>query len=156
MEAPPELLALLLPYQKEGLSWMVKQEASSMAGGILADEMGMGKTIQAIALILSNKAPKQKQKLNKELAARWIESDTRHGPDAAALPKGNTLVVLPTIAIRQWESEIFRFSKEGALSVAVYHGADRSDNSMKALMDADIVITSYKVVSVFIYTLLSF
>ena len=41
MEAPPELLMPLLPYQKEGLSWLLKQEFSSIAGGILADEMGM-------------------------------------------------------------------------------------------------------------------
>ena len=39
MEAPSELLMPLLSYQKEGLGWMVHQEYSSMAGGILADEM---------------------------------------------------------------------------------------------------------------------
>ena len=39
MEAPNELLMPLLSYQKEGLGWMVHQEYSSMAGGILADEM---------------------------------------------------------------------------------------------------------------------
>jgi len=30
-----------------GLAWMCQQEESSVRGGILADEMGMGKTIQA-------------------------------------------------------------------------------------------------------------
>ncbi len=47
MEAPPELLMTLLPYQKEYLAWAVKQERGDIKGGILADEMGMGKTIQA-------------------------------------------------------------------------------------------------------------
>lgn len=47
MEAPPELLMTLLPYQKEFLAWAVKQERGDIKGGILADEMGMGKTIQA-------------------------------------------------------------------------------------------------------------
>ena len=46
MEAPPELLMTLLPYQKEFLAWAVKQERGDIKGGILADEMGMGKTIQ--------------------------------------------------------------------------------------------------------------
>lgn len=30
-----------------GLAWMCQQEESNVRGGILADEMGMGKTIQA-------------------------------------------------------------------------------------------------------------
>ena len=46
MEPPPELLMPLLPYQKEFLAWAVTQEQSEVRGGILADEMGMGKTIQ--------------------------------------------------------------------------------------------------------------
>lgn len=46
MEPPPELLMELLPYQKEFLGWAVAQEQGSIKGGILADEMGMGKTIQ--------------------------------------------------------------------------------------------------------------
>ena len=44
--APCLLNAELLPYQKEGLGWMLNQELSHYRGGILADEMGMGKTIQ--------------------------------------------------------------------------------------------------------------
>lgn len=46
MEPGPELLMPLLPYQKEFLAWAVKQEQSPVRGGVLADEMGMGKTIQ--------------------------------------------------------------------------------------------------------------
>ena len=46
MEAPAELLMELLPYQKEFLAWAVSQERGDICGGILADEMGMGKTIQ--------------------------------------------------------------------------------------------------------------
>ncbi|KAF2547449.1 hypothetical protein F2Q70_00019431 [Brassica cretica] len=47
-EPPPDLIMPLLRYQKEFLAWATKQEQSAAAGGILADEMGMGKTIQAI------------------------------------------------------------------------------------------------------------
>jgi len=42
MEPSSDLLMPLLPYQKEGLGWMVHQENSDCRGGILADEMGMG------------------------------------------------------------------------------------------------------------------
>ena len=42
----------LLPFQLEGVSWMLQQEKSIFLGGILADEMGMGKTIQMISTIV--------------------------------------------------------------------------------------------------------
>ncbi|KAL1831998.1 hypothetical protein ACET3Z_001649 [Daucus carota] len=46
----------LLRYQKEWLAWALKQEESAVRGrGILADEMGMGKTAQAIALVMAKK-----------------------------------------------------------------------------------------------------
>ncbi|KAK1284274.1 hypothetical protein QJS10_CPB21g00982 [Acorus calamus] len=49
-EPSPDVLMPLLRFQKEWLAWALKQEVSEMKGGILADEMGMGKTIQAISL----------------------------------------------------------------------------------------------------------
>ncbi|KAG8902401.1 DNA repair protein rad16 [Tulasnella sp. 403] len=48
---PPGLKATLLPFQQESLFWMRKQEQSLWKGGCLADEMGMGKTIQTLALL---------------------------------------------------------------------------------------------------------
>ena len=62
----PKLLdATLLPYQREGHSWMVDQEIGEheppRRGGILADEMGMGKTIQTICCIIDN-LPKNQRK----------------------------------------------------------------------------------------------
>ena len=53
---PPELLLTLLPFQRESLGWFLLKETSESGskGGILADEMGMGKTIQMIALFLTD------------------------------------------------------------------------------------------------------
>ena len=41
MEAHPSLKLTLLPFQKESLYWMKKQEEGPWKGGMLADEMGM-------------------------------------------------------------------------------------------------------------------
>lgn len=51
-EPPEDLLMPLLPFQKEGLGWMLHQEASDMRGGILADEMGMGMSSVCYALLV--------------------------------------------------------------------------------------------------------
>ncbi|KAI9004679.1 SNF2 family N-terminal domain-containing protein [Gaertneriomyces semiglobifer] len=52
---PPDVNVKLLPFQREGLHWLLAQEESRFAGGILADEMGMGKTIQLISLLVSRR-----------------------------------------------------------------------------------------------------
>ncbi|CAO3665234.1 unnamed protein product [Umbelopsis ramanniana] len=77
VDQPKDLVLPLLPFQKEGVGWMRDQEKSpDFKGGILADEMGMGKTIQTIAMLLEE--PRQKP----------------------------NLVVAPTVALMQWKREI--------------------------------------------------
>ena len=85
----------LLPYQKEGVYWLVERENDpSTNGGVLADEMGMGKTLQMIALaVQQNKSP--------------------------------SLVVCPTAAVLQWRNEIVRFVGDKKVEVRIYHGANR-------------------------------
>ena len=50
----------LLPFQKEGIGWMVSREKFA-SGGIMADHLGMGKTLQMIGLCLAAEAVKQKE-----------------------------------------------------------------------------------------------
>ena len=52
---PPGISVKLLPFQREGLYWLQKQERSQWRGGLLADEMGMGKTLQVISLLVADK-----------------------------------------------------------------------------------------------------
>jgi DNA repair protein RAD16 len=93
---PDGLSLQLLPFQLEGLDWLLKQEQQArFGGGILADEMGMGKTIQTIALLLAE-------------------------------PRGKpNLVVAPTVALMQWKSEIETHTNNG-LSVGLFYGQNRS------------------------------
>ncbi|PWV05902.1 putative DNA repair protein [Trypanosoma cruzi] len=49
----PDLATTLLPFQKEGVYWMVQRERDHI-GGIMADHLGMGKTVQMIGLCLSS------------------------------------------------------------------------------------------------------
>ncbi|POW22026.1 hypothetical protein PSHT_01711, partial [Puccinia striiformis] len=114
-EQPDGLELTLLPFQLEGLDWMKKQEAGPWSGGVLADEMGMGKTIQTIALILSDRVPGHRKQ---------------------------TLVIAPTVAIMQWRNEIEKFAKD--LTVNVWHGGNRS-SAQQEMEDFDVVLTSFAV-----------
>ncbi|KAJ1267542.1 hypothetical protein BS78_07G064500 [Paspalum vaginatum] len=61
----------LLKHQKMALAWMVSKENSShCAGGILADDQGLGKTVSTIALI-----QKQRIEQSKFMAVVTVDSD---------------------------------------------------------------------------------
>ena len=105
--------------------------------------MGMGKTIQAISLILDNK----RNDSDASQRERWKLSDDEHNSDQSLL-RGGTLIVLPTIAIRQWHLEIAKFTETNSLSVYVYHGGDRGDLQLEELANYDIILTSYKILEI--------
>ena len=92
-------------------------------------QMGMGKTIQAIAAILQ----------------RVAESRAWRG---AAPGRGGTLVVAPVSAMTQWAAEISSRTLPGALSVLIWHGPDRRLAAPEDLAKYDVVITSYAVLEV--------
>jgi DNA repair protein RAD16 len=114
-EQPKWITRQLKPFQLQGLNWMMRQEKSQWKGGLLGDEMGMGKTIQAVSLIMSDypqKAP--------------------------------TLVIVPPVALMQWSSEIKSYT-DGKLKVLVHHNTDPKVKklSLKDLQGYDVIMISY-------------
>eukprot|EP00760_Papus_ankaliazontas_P002060 PhM_4_TR10817/c0_g1_i1/m.6053/K15711/SMARCA3, HLTF; SWI/SNF-related matrix-associated actin-dependent regulator of chromatin subfamily A3 len=61
----------LMPFQREGVAWMVRRELSA-TGGVLADHLGMGKTVQLIGLCLAN--PLKMMTLDHRFAMQVIAS----------------------------------------------------------------------------------
>ena len=72
---------LFVPYQREGVQWMLGMENQSDGpkGGFLCDEMGLGKTVQLISTMLGN-------------------------------PQSRTLIIVPKSIITQWHEEIQKFA----------------------------------------------
>ncbi len=78
-QLPKKLNASLRDYQEEGFNWMMRL-ASWGAGAVLADDMGLGTTIQTISVLLSR---------------------SQLGPQ---------LVVLPAALLINWRNELNRFA----------------------------------------------
>ncbi|KAJ5802225.1 DNA repair protein RAD16 [Penicillium pulvis] len=112
---PESITRKLKPFQLEGLNWMMEQEKTAYRGGLLGDEMGMGKTIQAVSLIMSDYPQ----------------------PDP-------TLVLVPPVALMQWVSEMKEYT-DGKLKVLVYHGSDSKVRKLTPtdLRKYDVIMISY-------------
>ncbi|KAI9723864.1 MAG: DNA repair protein rad16 [Chrysothrix sp. TS-e1954] len=112
---PDSITRQLKCFQLEGLNWMMKQEQTKWKGGLLGDEMGMGKTIQAVSLIMSDYPAKQP-----------------------------TLVVVPPVALMQWTNEINEYTN-GKLRILLYHGTNSQAKklSVKQLKTYDVIMISY-------------
>ena len=72
---------LYLPYQLDGLKWLLSREFDSFPrGGLLSDEMGLGKTIQIISLIMANPLPYTLIILPPNLISQWLLQFKKFAP----------------------------------------------------------------------------
>ncbi|MEV4533156.1 DEAD/DEAH box helicase [Asanoa sp. NPDC049518] len=92
---PPSFQGTLRPYQERGLSWLDFLSRLGI-GGILADDMGLGKSPQTLALLLAERE-------------RGVKS--------------STLLVCPMSLVSNWRKEAEKFAP--SLDVYVHHGATR-------------------------------
>ncbi|KAK0665680.1 SNF2 family N-terminal domain-containing protein [Cercophora samala] len=113
----------LFAYQFAGSGWMVGREKSEQGpkGGILADSMGLGKTLETIACIAGNPPSR----------------------DDLALGLSRTLIVVPANAVNQWVDEIYRHG-DGLLAG---HYKESAKSNMAYLNKCSIWVTSYHEVS---------
>ena len=96
-------------------------ETGTNKGGILADGMGLGKTVQAISLICARPSNDQACK--------------------------TTLIVAPVALMRQWEKEIERHIHHlHRLKVHIYHGSGKNADFAK-LRHYDVVLTTYGILT---------
>nr|GMD90680.1 putative SWI/SNF-related matrix-associated actin-dependent regulator of chromatin subfamily A member 3-like 3 [Ipomoea batatas] len=100
---------------------------------ILADAMGLGRTVMTIALILAKGIP-DNQELAEDMAI------TQHSRNRRI--KGVTLIVCPMALLGQWKDELEAHSKPDSISVFFHYGGDIS-NDHRVMAEPDVVLTTY-------------
>ncbi|TMW67746.1 hypothetical protein Poli38472_007418 [Pythium oligandrum] len=103
---------------------------SPCLGGILADDMGMGKTMMLLSLIAHRKL---------------YRSGTAGDTGSKTQRRGKTLIICPLSLLHQWKDEVHNRFKPQTLSVLVYYGDERETASFS--IKSDIVLTTYGVLS---------
>ncbi|KAI6135693.1 SNF2 family N-terminal domain-containing protein [Pisolithus croceorrhizus] len=91
-------------------------------GALVADSMGLGKTLTMLSLILATK---------KDVPSDYSQA---------------TLIVVPLSVISNWEQQIEEHCRRGALTTYIYYGASRSI-AADELAKYEVVITTYQTVA---------
>ncbi|KAL6818335.1 SNF2 family N-terminal domain-containing protein [Trichoderma sp. SZMC 28013] len=108
-------------------------QPSERGGGILADEMGMGKTLSMLTLIMKTLDDGKEWAKQQENGAKVDEAIKR---------SRSTLVIVPSaLLIYNWINEITDYLEQG-VKVIKYHSSDRPKD-IEQIADSDIVITTY-------------
>jgi non-specific serine/threonine protein kinase len=118
IEAGPELHGTLRPYQQIGVRWLHLLTGLGL-GACLADDMGMGKTIQVLSLLLV------------------LKRQGKGGP---------SLLVAPASLLANWASEVEQFAPSLKLLIAhpsLIPASELKGLTHESLQDLDLVVTSY-------------
>ncbi|KAG9116037.1 hypothetical protein FRC07_007500, partial [Ceratobasidium sp. 392] len=154
---PKQFKTLLRPEQLRSLHWMLAQERNppefveeeiaealleplgwraegkaerkvDVRGGVLADEVGYGKTAITLALIAST-LEKPRPVFKQEVVDGGIKTNA-------------TLTVVPPHLVLQWPSEVEKFAPKAFKTVIIKDQKDLNGLTIQDIIDADIVIAA--------------
>ncbi|GAM28082.1 hypothetical protein SAMD00019534_112580 [Acytostelium subglobosum LB1] len=165
MDSPTGLKLTLRNYQRQALQWMYNREKASpdehlsindldgcmtneniefVKGGLLCDDMGMGKTIEILSIILANKYNEADYPIGPSTSpTQGTSTSTSNNND---FPQSKTtLIICPVSVLQQWYNEITTHT-DPCLNVYIYHGPGRN-RDVTFLSSFDVVISTYTTLS---------
>jgi len=116
-------------------------------GGLLAEQMGLGKTLEVTALVLSDK---QRGFPNPPMIDLGFVNNDKESKACPLVKSNSTLIVVPSTLLAQWEKEFSKCAACGSLSFISYHEAksfydkDFTIPLLEELSGHDVVLTTYK------------
>ncbi|OAX79555.1 hypothetical protein ACJ72_06127 [Emergomyces africanus] len=113
------------------------EEPAQVYGGLLADMMGLGKTLSILSLVISTRF----ESLEWEL--RTVDKRLLNNP--ASRNVKSTLLVCPLSAVGNWVGQIEEHLEGDTLSYYVFHGPSRTEDPVE-LSKYDLIITTYSTI----------
>lgn len=142
-DAPPFVEEEISEAILEPLGWRVEgraQRANHVRGGVLADEVGYGKTAITLGLI--------------DCAAKDIQREFSKLDDGAIpgkIPVKASLVIVPPHLTGQWESECRKFAGKRFKIVNLTTAANLNSVTIEDIKNADIVIVASNIFKSTVY-----
>ncbi|KAI4761519.1 hypothetical protein E4T52_07840 [Aureobasidium sp. EXF-3400] len=111
------------------------KKVSPILGGLLADQMGLGKTLSILSLICST------LKEARAFGAGDLDDSDQVNEDVVRR-SGGTLLLCPKSVISNWQEQIGQHLDKAKVKYYMYHGSKR-EQDLDILAQYDIVVTSY-------------
>ncbi|MBI5915226.1 MAG: SNF2 helicase associated domain-containing protein [Bacteroidetes bacterium] len=136
MFEPPGLLnATLRPYQLEGARWLANHYHEHL-GACLADDMGLGQTLQTLAVLLY-----ARERLISDFGFRISEGSAENRNPKSEIKPLRALIVMPSSLVFNWEREVRKFAP--GISICRHTGPQRTKD-VRILSRYDLVLTTYQ------------
>ena len=118
-----------------------RNKPPEVLGGILADMMGLGKTLSILSLIVGSLS---------DSVAWGNQMPAESEENLLVRNSRTTLLVSPLSTVANWEEQIATHIKPSSLKYYIFHGGNRIQD-IDELAEYDIIITTYSIVSSEVY-----
>jgi SWI/SNF-related matrix-associated actin-dependent regulator of chromatin subfamily A3 len=154
-DQPEGLISTLLPYQRQGLKWMLEKENPKHPDVGSTGVVQLWKRSPTRPNMFENIATNYCTSVPPNFAKGGILADDMGlGKTLQVISvilegtKGTTLIMAPVSVMSNWVQQIERHvKKERGLKVLTYHGSNRKKMTSKEFAEYDVVITSYGTLS---------